>query len=46
MLYKSGIEDWTSAIMLSYFHTTGFYGGIVWNSQLGYGLNLGKVFTF
>ena len=46
MLYKSGIEDWTSAIMLNYFHTTGFYGGIVWNSQLGYGLNLGKVFAF
>lgn len=46
MLYKNDIEDWTTAMMLSYFHTTGFYGGIVWSSQLGYGLNLGKAFVF
>ena len=46
ILYKGDMEDWTSAMMLNYFHTTGFYGGIVWSSQLGYGLNFGKAFVF
>ena len=46
MSFIGDMGDWTSAIMLSYFHATGFYGGIVWNSQLGYGLNLGKTFVF
>lgn len=46
MLYKDNAEDWTSALMLNYFHTTGFFGGIVWNSQLGYELNVGKTFVF
>lgn len=46
MLYKNSIEDWTSAMMLNYFHTSGFYGGVIWNSQLGYELNVGKTFVF
>ena len=46
MLYKGDIEDWTGAMALNYFHTTGFYGGVVWDFQLGYGLNVGKTFVF
>ena len=46
MLYKNSVEDWTSAMMLNYFHTSGFFGGVVWNSQLGYELNIGKTFVF
>lgn len=46
MLYKGDADDWTSAIMLNYFHTSGFFGGVIWNSQLGYELNVGKTFVF
>lgn len=46
MLYKNSIEDWTSAMMLNYFHPSGFFGGVIWNSQLGYELNVGKTFVF
>lgn len=46
MLYKDSAEDWTTAFMLNYFHTSGFFGGVIWNSQLGYELNFGKNFVF
>lgn len=46
MLYKGGSDVWTSSIMLNYFHTSGFFGGVIWNSQLGYELNVGKTFVF
>lgn len=46
VLYKDSMDDWTSALMLNYFHTSGFFGGVIWNSQLGYELNIGKTFVF
>lgn len=43
--FYGNVDEWLSSAMLTYFHTSGFFGGFVWNSHLGYELNVGKTFV-
>lgn len=46
MLFKGNVDTWTNTTKVTYWHPTGFYGGVTIGDLIQYNIYAGKTFTF